>query len=51
MGRPLKRGTVMPYLEKIENFESLKDVLINMVKVLVMSAKMAALGLYKIKLF
>ena len=41
----------MPYLKKIENFEFLKDVLINMVKVLVMSAKMAALGLYKIKLF
>ena len=33
------------------NFEYLKVVLINMVVILMMSAKLAALGLYKIKVF
>ena len=32
-------------------FESLKVVLINMVEILIISAKLAALGLLKIKLF
>ena len=40
----MKLGTVLPYF-----FGSLKVVLINMVAVLMLSAKLATLGLLKIK--
>ena len=53
-----KLGTVLPCLQKIlflliflTVFESLKVVLINMVAILIMSAKLATVGLLNLKVF
>ena len=57
----MKLGTVIPYLKKTQKiceflilltfFKSLKIFLINMVTILMVSAKLATLGLLKIKIF
>ena len=51
----MKLNTVIPYLKMIQRKkkmnESLKIVLINMITILMISAKMATLSLLKIKMF
>ena len=51
----MKLSTVIPYLKMIQRKkkmnESLKIVLINMITILMISAKMATLSLLKIKMF
>ena len=47
----MKLGTIVPYLNLLTLFESLKTFLKSMVKILMKSTKLATPGLLKIKIF